>query len=101
MKMVLAVVQDTDAGNLLEKLSDRGFRATKFATTGGFLRRGNTTILVGVEDEKVEQVKATIKANCEARQIEMLANAQRAKGGPVDTCGATVFVVDVEQFHKF
>ncbi|WP_366923694.1 cyclic-di-AMP receptor [Metallumcola ferriviriculae] len=101
MKLVIAMVQDNDAENLLQKLNDRGFMATKFATTGGFLRRGNTTILTGVDDDKVEAVKDTIKSCCEARQLETLASAQQSRGNPIDLCGATVFVLDVAEFHKF
>lgn len=100
MKLVVSIVQDTDAENLLEKLAERGFRATKFATTGGFLRRGNSTIIIGVDDEQVDQLLDTIKSNCEMRQIERLARAQQEKE-TIELCGATVFVLDVEQFHRF
>jgi len=81
-------------------MTERGFRATKFATTGGFLRKGNSTILIGVEDDQVGRLMDTIKANCEMQQIEKLASAQHEKEA-VSLCGATVFVLDVEQFHRF
>ena len=100
MKLVLTIVQDTDAENLLEKMTERGFRATKFATTGGFLRRGNSTILIGVEDDQVGRLMDTIKANCDSQQIEKRANAYIGEKA-FSLCGATVFVLDVEQFHRF
>lgn len=51
MKMIIAIVQDQDSQELADKLVENNFRATKLATTGGFLRAGNTTFLSGVEDE--------------------------------------------------
>ena len=53
MKLVLAIVQDDDALDLIEELNDKGFRVTKLATTGGFLKSGNTTLMIGVEIDKV------------------------------------------------
>ena len=61
MKMVVAVVQDKDAHRLSNALVKEGIRATKLASTGGFLRAGNTTFLIGVEDEKVEDVMRIIQ----------------------------------------
>jgi uncharacterized protein YaaQ len=60
MKLVLAVVQSEDASGLLTQLSNRGFRATRIKTAGGFLREANATIFVGVEDADVETVVRTI-----------------------------------------
>ncbi|NLG86326.1 MAG: hypothetical protein GX489_03825, partial [Firmicutes bacterium] len=53
MKMIVAVVQDQDASQLLQKLLSSNYRATRLATTGGFLRQGNTTLMIGAEDDKV------------------------------------------------
>ncbi|HEY8345698.1 MAG TPA: cyclic-di-AMP receptor [Symbiobacteriaceae bacterium] len=109
MKLVVAVIQDKDAPRLLEALTKEGFRATKLASTGGFLREGNTTLLVGVEDEQVERVVHLIKNTCRAR--EQLVTPLAPMGGPADTYipypvevlvgGATVFVLNVERFEKF
>ena len=52
MKLIVAIVQDEDAGRLVSALMDKGFGVTKLATTGGFLRAGNTTLISGVEDDK-------------------------------------------------
>lgn len=48
MKLVIAIVQDEDASRLVGKMMDSGYRVTKLATTGGFLKAGNTTLLTGV-----------------------------------------------------
>ena len=53
MKLVIAIVQDDDALDVIEELNDKGYRVTKLATTGGFLKSGNTTLMIGIEKEKV------------------------------------------------
>lgn len=108
MKLVIAVIQDKDSQRLLSELSQAGFRSTKLASTGGFLREGNTTLFVGVEDQQVERVIALIKSICRAR--EQLVTPLSPVGGPADSYipfpveilvgGATMFVVDVEHFEK-
>ena len=61
MKLVIAIVQDEDAGRVVSALMDKGFGVTKLATTGGFLRAGNTTLISGVEDEKLDEALAIIE----------------------------------------
>jgi uncharacterized protein YaaQ len=109
MKLVVAVIQDKDSHKLLDELTQSGFRTTKLASTGGFLREGNTTLLVGIEDTQVDRVVGIIKTTCHAR--EQLVTPLSPMGGPADSYipypveilvgGATVFVLDVEQFEKF
>jgi uncharacterized protein YaaQ len=105
MKLIIAIVQDKDAGKLSETLNKNGVRATKLASTGGFLRAGSTTFLVGIEEDKVEDVLNHIKNSCQER-TEMM----RTSGGidpmhpgatPVTVGGATVFVVPIEQQLRF
>lgn len=108
MKLIVAVIQDKDANRLVEALVDRGFRATKLASTGGFLKEGNTTLLIGVEDDQIEPVVEVVKRICQSR--EELVTPLSPVGGPVDSYvpypvevqvgGATIFVVDVERFEK-
>ncbi|MDP2873604.1 MAG: cyclic-di-AMP receptor [Bacillota bacterium] len=108
MKLIVAVVQDKDAIKLIEALMAKGYRATKLASTGGFLKEGNTTLLVGVNDHMVAEVLAIIKKMCKAR--EQLVTPLTPVGGPVDSYvpypvevvvgGATVFVLSVEQWEK-
>lgn len=109
MKLVVAVIQDKDAHKLLSGLTQAGFRATKLSSTGGFLREGNTTLLVGVEDIQVDRVVSIIKSTCRAR--EQLVTPLSPMGGPADSYipypveilvgGATIFVLDVERFEKY
>lgn len=109
MKLVIAVVQDKDSNRLSDKLVKRGFRATKLASTGGFLKSGNTTFLIGVEEGKVEEVMQIIRDTCRAREqtisplSPMSNNVESYITVPVtvQVGGATVFVVDVEQFAHF
>ena len=67
MKLVVAIVQDADAAKLRQELTQQGFKSTKLASTGGFLREGNTTFLIGVEDDEVWHVKALINKTCKGR----------------------------------
>jgi len=108
MKLVIAVVQDKDALRLVEALVEEGFQATKLATTGGFLKAGNTTLLVGVASHQVGRVLEIIKKICRPR--DELVTPVTPIGGPTDSFvpypvevtvgGATVFVLNVEKFIK-
>ncbi len=108
MKLIIAVVNNDDSGALIKALSQKGLGSTKLATTGGFLRSGNTTVLIGTDDEKVPQALEIISQSCKQRK-EIVASAVAAPFGagiynstPIEVTigGATVFVVDVEQFQK-
>lgn len=61
MKLIVFVTDDAHADASVDALVEQGFRVTRLATTGGFLRRGNTTLLVGVEDNQVDQAHALVK----------------------------------------
>jgi uncharacterized protein YaaQ len=108
MKLVIAVVQDQDSGAVMDVLMDRGFRATKLATTGGFLRQGNTTLLIGVQDHEVEDVVEIVKSTCRSRMqmmppITVVGRSTESYiGQPVEVPigGATLFVLDVERFER-
>ncbi len=108
MKLVIAVVQDQDASPLTDALVDRGFRATKLATTGGFLRQGNTTLLMGIEDADVENVVEVIKSVCRSRTqlippVSVVGRSVESYvGRPIEVPvgGATIFVLDVTRFEK-
>lgn len=108
MKLIVTVVQDQDAPHLLEKLLGGGYRATRLTSTGGFLRQGNTTLLVGAEDDKVAEVLHLIEETCSSRK--QMVTPWVPLGGTVDSYvpypmevtvgGATVFVLAVESFCK-
>lgn len=108
MRLVIAMIQDQDVNRLLGVLMDHGYSATKLASTGGFLRQGNTTLLIGVADEKVPEVTGLIKDTCHSRKqlVTPLASVGRSMNNympnPVEVSvgGATIFVVDVLDFAK-
>lgn len=109
MKLVIAVVQDKDSNRLATALVKEGFRATKLASTGGFLKAGNTTFMIGIEDERIPDVMRTIKANCQVR--DQLVTPVSPMGGTTDSYipfpvevqvgGAAVFVLPVERFEHY
>jgi uncharacterized protein YaaQ len=109
MKLVMSIVHSDDARGLLDALSGRGYRATKISTTGGFLREGNATIFVGVEDDKVEDVLAIIRENCHTRTQyvnplpPVMEPGELFMPTPVEVQvgGATVFVLCVDRFERF
>ncbi|HEX5414337.1 MAG TPA: cyclic-di-AMP receptor [Chloroflexota bacterium] len=56
MKLILCITREGDANRLIERLIEQEFRATRIPTSGGFLKRGNSTVVVGVEDYHVDAV---------------------------------------------
>ena len=109
MKLVIAIVQDEDSSRLISHLMNDGFSATKLATTGGFLRAGNTTLLIGVADDKLQNVMNIIEKVCRSRK-QIAAQPPTISGVssgvyspyPIEVMvgGATVFVLTVDQFVK-
>ena len=105
MKLVFAIVNHDDSSAVSSGLTQAGYSATKLATTGGFLRQGNTTFLIGVEEEKVQHVISIIKDYSSRRSqavqdIGAMQNEYLSIPIEVSVGGATVFVLDVEQFEK-
>lgn len=108
MKLIIAIVQDDDAVELIEDLMGLGFRVTKLATTGGFLKSGNTTLMIGVEQEKVDIVISKIEDVCKTREqiittpspVAGLTDVYVPSPVEVEVGGATIFVVDVDKFIK-
>ncbi len=108
MKLILAIVQEKDSRRLMEGLVAAEFQATMLASTGGFLREGNSTILIGTEADKVDAALAVIQKFCHVR--EQLVSPLPPVVEPVDSYisypvkvqvgGAIVFVVDVERMVK-
>ncbi len=106
MKLILAIVSNDDASNVSSALTKNGYSVTRLATTGGFLRAGNTTIIAGTEDEKVDYCIELIGKESKRRTEIVPSSASydigRYASFPVEVQvgGATVFVLDVEQFMK-
>lgn len=109
MKLIMAVVQDKDSNRLSRALIEANYKATKLASTGGFLKSGNTTFMIGVNDQDIPDVLAVIRENCESRE-QMVApvspmggNADSYIPNPVEVeiGGATIFIMNVERFEQF
>ena len=106
MKLILAIVSNDDAPAVSTALTKNNFYITRLATTGGFLRAGNTTIIVGTEDEKVDHAIEIIKEH--SRQRKEIVPSTATYGIGVTTSfplevtvgGATIFVLDVDRFEK-
>src|SRR4051812_30385214 len=109
MKLIMAVVQDKDSNRLVNALGEGNFRTTKLATTGGFLKEGNTTLMIGCEDEQLDAALKIIKDNCSQRE-QMVAPISPMGGNAdsyipqpvkVEVGGATVFILPIESYFQF
>ena len=108
MKLVTAIVHNEDAGSLVDALLEREFRATRLHSSGGFLKQGNATIMVGVDDDRVDDVLEIISANCHSRRQFVNPMPPILEPGEfympypveVEVGGATVFVVPVDRFER-
>ena len=106
MKLILAIVSNEDSSKVSSSLTKSRFSVTKLATTGGFLMSGNTTFLIGVADEKVDEVIKIIGEHSKKRTQMVPSSASYGVGMyssyPIEVTvgGATIFVVDVERFEK-
>ncbi len=106
MKMILAIINQDDANLVVNGLMQSGYSVTKLSTTGGFLRAGNTTILVGVDDEKVDKVLNIIHQHSHSRRQVIPTSTEPGMGYspsmPVEVTvgGATVFVLNVDSFQR-
>ncbi len=106
MKMIFAIINQDDANLVTNGLMHEGYSVTKLSTTGGFLRAGNTTILVGIDDDKVQEVIGIIKKHSHSRRQVIPTTSELGMGFypsmPVEVTvgGATIFVLDVDHFER-
>lgn len=107
LKLIIAIVQDKDAGRLTESLTENNFQVTRLASTGGFLKSGNTTLFIGVEKDKVDEVFKIIEKTCKVRKITTSLSSLTLTGDTympypieVKVGGAIVFTLDVERYEK-
>ena len=106
MKLVLAIVSNDDSNAVSLSLTKAGYSVTKLATTGGFLKSGNTTFIVGVEDEKVDHVISLISEKSSRRTQVIPSTASMDVGiyssFPVEVTvgGSTIFVLNIDRFEK-
>jgi uncharacterized protein YaaQ len=86
-KVIVAIIRDSDAAAVTDALIAGNFRATRIASTGAFFRQGNTTLIVGVEADKVDAVIETLKASCRPAP-------------PDGSHRATIFVLNAARFEQ-
>jgi uncharacterized protein YaaQ len=96
MKLVVAIIHGDDARDVVEALLRSEFQVTRFDSSGGFLRKANATLLVGVEEADVNRVIAVIRSTTKARTE----TTSRPANQKVDLRPAIVFVVDVAGFAR-
>lgn len=110
MKLLIAIIQNEDAYILTEELNNNGFQVTRLNTVGGFLKKKNSTLMIGTQEEKIDEALKIIRNLCKERQELVTAPidptfidtpvANYATGG-VKVGGATIFILDVEDFIKY
>ncbi|HPI99813.1 MAG TPA: cyclic-di-AMP receptor [Enterococcus sp.] len=109
MKLIMAIVQDKDSNRLANEFIDANIRATKLSSTGGFLKAGNSTFIIGIEDERVDEALEMIKKTCQSRKqyvstpmsLDVSLDGQVPYPVEVEVGGSTVFVLPVEGFHQY
>lgn len=109
MKMITAIINYKDTNRVCQALASKGFEHTRLATTGGFLRAGNTTVLMGVEDARLDEALDIIQSNCKRRKeaVPEMPPADMPSGiynqfpAEVMVGGAIVFVTEVQRFEKY
>lgn len=112
MKLIIAIAHERDKHKLGDALLENGLTFTKLGSTGGFLRQGNVTVLIGVEDDDVARVLGVIKAACHSSTGAVNVPGDMMGGVPslgaltphpvqAELGGAVAFVVNVESFGRF
>ena len=106
MKLIFAIVSNDDSSRVSKELTKNKYSVTKLATTGGFLMAGNTTFLIGTDDDRVDDVIRIIGMHSKKRTQMVTSSASYGVGMytsfPVEAQvgGATIFVTNIERFEK-
>ena len=108
VKLVVAIIHNEDAGALVDGLLEKEYRATRLHSSGGFLKQSNATIVLGVEDDQVDDVMAIIAEHCTSRTQVVNPMPPIMEPGEffmpypleVEVGGATVFVLPVDRFER-
>lgn len=104
MKLVIAVVQGSDAEDILDALRQSGYRATQITSAGGYLRETNVTLLIGIDDADVPAVVNIVEQNSTARRkfVNPLMPFAPVAGSEESSVrvGASVFIVNVSRFDR-
>ncbi|HUI89443.1 MAG TPA: cyclic-di-AMP receptor [Anaerolineales bacterium] len=86
MKMIILIVKDSEADAVTRAMTSAEYRVTRIASTGGFLRSGVVTLLLGVNDAQVDSAIQLIRETI-------------AMGAPTEK-HTSLFVVPVERFEQ-
>jgi len=104
MKLIICIVQDEDVHILIDDLNKKDIRVTRLSSTGGFLKSGNTTLLIGLDESKVDEAFNIIEENCKTRKIStplipVNMPTETYIPQPIDVTigGATIFMLDVDE----
>lgn len=106
MKLMLIILSNEDVENVTNALLKNKYFVTKLSTTGGVLHSGNTTLLLGLEDNKVEDVKEIVAVSAKSRKKKVSSveptdqNVFSFLPASVKVNGATIFVLNVDEYHK-
>lgn len=108
MKLIISIIQDEDADNLVQALVTADFRVTRVSSTGSLLRTGNTSLIIGVDDEAVPRVIEIINQVCRRRTQVAVPYSPALEPGllylaenfEVEVGGAIIFVLNVERFVR-
>lgn len=106
MKLIFAIVSNDDSSRVSKELTKNKYSVTKLATTGGFLMAGNTTFLIGTDDDRVDDVIRIIRMHSKKRTQMVPSSASYGVGMytsfpvEVQVGGATIFVTNIERFEK-
>ena len=106
MKLILAIISNDDTKSCISALNKASFHVTKLATTGGFLSAGNTTLIIGCEDDRVEKAIEIIGSESQRRKEAVPTSISMDMANlvsypvEVEIGGATIFILNVEQFIK-
>lgn len=94
MKLIIAIIEKEYVSDVIEGLMKEKIRATRLASTGGFLKSGNTTLLMGVEEEDKDKAVAIIEKNCGHKHVVS------EEKGDVEVGGATLFILDMDKYLR-
>ena len=111
MKIIYAIVSSDDGNRVTDVLNEHHYGVTKLATTGGFLKKGNASLMIGTDEDRVEKAIELIRETCGKRQritcdipspnIGSISAGYVMMPVTVELGGATIFVTDVERYEKF
>lgn len=93
MKLIIAIIQDVYINKVVRSLMENKIRTTRLSSTGGFLKSGNTTLLIGTEEEEIDKIVDLIKGQCKSTRI-------KDGNDEVTVGGANLFIIDIDEHFK-